>query len=400
MAKIPYCFSVVYLGLIAKRIKARDRDILNKLFSGFEEKKNVKNSTKAFALYIDKEAASRYTRGEEAVSDERIEYFSKLSEEDAADFLAEFDITEVEVTVSAFHDFLKNVDLAPVFKKRLDDTIAETHDPYLYIIRAIKLAFLPEHKERIYIKSSTGLSRQLKTLHLQPGIVNLFAEPEKTQKSGTSVEIPEEEHNSFAFSQSVSAETKELFQYMSKYVVTRVGLLWDDEEDDKFSLYSQESLLMSYPYLPSYTDDDLATLEEAGLVRRPERFVLFDESDPEEDELQEVLMNRQKDAIISVVSTMKPYEVEFAFEGCRLTRLGLEMLNSVSDDRGNESFMKIADLLNTLLSPEGFYRVRAHELKMSTQNADGDQLFTLGEELPLREVKSAPETEADDGMPF
>lgn len=391
MGKYPFCFATVANSLIIGHTEMSQLNIGNMLFNGYIIPETKKDGDKKYDFdrkykFISRDAISRYLSGEEAVGGDKYDRLIARSVDDLARSLEEIGIIDANTVVAAFHTFAikeGNVGVPLDAREALQQVLKEKN-PLKYIATAIILSLSFKSVPQLLVSKDDLMKLRFLTSTVRYG--DVFSESGEVSLSSQRGLTPEEEA---------------LFFQAAKYAVTRVGLLWDDEEDDKFSLYSQESLLLGYPYLlTGYTDDDLATLEEAGLVRRPERFVLFDESDPEEDKPEEVLVNRQKNAIISVVSTMKPYEVEFAFEGCRLTRLGLEMLNSVSDDRGNESFMEIADRLNTLLSPEGFYRVRAHELKMSTQNADGDQLFTLGEELPLREVKSAPETEADDGMPF
>ena len=385
-AKMQISFPIVWNGLIEGRVERGQVGNINKLFDVYYDESDE----------IVQSDINKYIRGCKVIAaslaEKYIAYVSNVSVEDVVKRVKKLLHLSIRTTICAFHHYLLECLNVPACDLQEMEKALRNDDPERYIVFAVLAGVRYREKP----KGIDGkLIKKLRTLEQGSDYPDYFAiYQEKTAQQ----QIPEEEH-------SISAETKELFQYMSKYVVTRTSLLWEleDEEDleETFSLSRGETLLLCHPYSSAgYVMDFLADLEEAGLVRRPERFVLFDESDPAEDKPEEVLMNRQKDAIISVVSTMKPYEVEFTFEGCRLTRLGLEKLSSLPEDRGNESFMKTADLLNTLLSPEGFYRVRAYELKMSTQNADGDQLFTLGEELPLREVKSAPETEADDGMPF
>lgn len=161
MSKIPFCFPVVYLGLIDKRIRKSQKDAINILFNG---------SCKEDASWeiINREAANKYIQGGEGIPADRADQIFELSETELAGRAELLEIRNPEMCVLTFHAFLcERVEVSEEIIRKLETIIQQATDPTFYIAAVFRESLKVNGPTRKYL--SNELKEELKTLHTAPG---------------------------------------------------------------------------------------------------------------------------------------------------------------------------------------------------------------------------------------
>jgi len=174
LGKIPFCFPVVYHGLIAGHSRHNQEDSFNIIIFG--------DSMYPYG-HIDKSQAGAAIRGKiDARPAWKDDYFA-ASEDERIGHLKKLELSNPEVLVSAFHAYIRSDDcditVQPWQLEQLELVASFNDDPYTYIQKAIEIAFRYEDRDWVDVNYKVDLIKdKLHTLSAQIPFDNLYLLPQ------------------------------------------------------------------------------------------------------------------------------------------------------------------------------------------------------------------------------
>ena len=172
---IPFCFPIFYHGLIAKRTRYSQPDVINILLSGQTESEVSSWDWSG----VDRIVANKYINGAEAVPADRSIALLELSDKELLERFSRLNIRDIKTTISAFHVFLqKYVTVSQENLDSLENCIQTSEDPYRYYVIALKISL--QHAEA----TKEFITKEIKEeLHNPKGdIPYLFSIKKEAQK--------------------------------------------------------------------------------------------------------------------------------------------------------------------------------------------------------------------------